>query len=167
LDADLTAIAGLTGTSGLLKKTAANTWSLDTTTYQTQLAKKGSTNKPIYVSAAGTISECTTYAGGTAVTFNGASKAGSTASFYAPTVAGTSGQILKSSGGEPTWVNQSTLSVGSATKATQDGSGNIIVDTYVPQVASDYYIRNKTTGITLYGPNNNGITIDSTTVEIW
>ncbi len=32
-DADLTAIAGLTGTSGFLKKTAANTWSLDTTSY--------------------------------------------------------------------------------------------------------------------------------------
>lgn len=35
-DADLTAIAGLTGTSGLLKKTAANTWALDTNTYATQ-----------------------------------------------------------------------------------------------------------------------------------
>lgn len=33
LDADLTAIAALTGTSGLLKKTAANTWALDTTSY--------------------------------------------------------------------------------------------------------------------------------------
>lgn len=33
LDADLTAIAALTGTSGLLKKTAANTWELDTTPY--------------------------------------------------------------------------------------------------------------------------------------
>lgn len=32
-DADLAAIAGLAGTSGLLKKTAANTWSLDTSTY--------------------------------------------------------------------------------------------------------------------------------------
>lgn len=35
LDADLTAIAGLAGTSGFLKKTAANTWALDTNTYIT------------------------------------------------------------------------------------------------------------------------------------
>lgn len=33
LDADLTAIAGLADTSGLLRKTAANTWSLDTNNY--------------------------------------------------------------------------------------------------------------------------------------
>lgn len=33
LDADLTSIAGLSGTSGFLKKTAANTWALDTNTY--------------------------------------------------------------------------------------------------------------------------------------
>jgi hypothetical protein len=35
IDADLTAIAGLAGTSGFLKKTAADTWSLDTSTYLT------------------------------------------------------------------------------------------------------------------------------------
>jgi flagellar basal body rod protein FlgC len=35
LDADLTSIAGLAGTSGLLKKTAANTWTLDTSVYLT------------------------------------------------------------------------------------------------------------------------------------
>lgn len=35
LDADLTAIAGLAGTSGFLRKTAADSWSLDTNTYLT------------------------------------------------------------------------------------------------------------------------------------
>jgi hypothetical protein len=35
LDADLTAIAALAGTSGILRKTAADTWSLDTNTYLT------------------------------------------------------------------------------------------------------------------------------------
>lgn len=35
VDADLTAIAALAGTSGFLKKTAANTWALDTATYLT------------------------------------------------------------------------------------------------------------------------------------
>lgn len=35
VDGDLTAIAGLTGVSGILTKTAADTWSLDTNTYLT------------------------------------------------------------------------------------------------------------------------------------
>lgn len=37
-DADLTAISALTGTSGFLKKTAADTWTLDTSTYLTTFA---------------------------------------------------------------------------------------------------------------------------------
>lgn len=37
LDADLTAIAALAGTTGLLKKTAANTWALDTAAYLTAI----------------------------------------------------------------------------------------------------------------------------------
>jgi hypothetical protein len=50
----------------------------------------GSTTKPVYLSG-GKITEGSTYAGGTAVTLNGASKGASTASFYAPTAAGTAG----------------------------------------------------------------------------
>jgi len=46
IDDDLTAIAGLTGTSGILTKTAANTWSLDTNTYLTT-GTAASTYQPI------------------------------------------------------------------------------------------------------------------------
>lgn len=52
----------------------------------------------------------TAYAGGTAVTLNGTSKAATTASFYAPTGAGTSGQLLKSAGsGAPVWITPSSI----------------------------------------------------------
>jgi hypothetical protein len=46
IDADLTAIGGLTGTSGILTKTAANTWSLDTNTYLTT-TNAASTYQPV------------------------------------------------------------------------------------------------------------------------
>ena len=86
---------------------------------------KGSTTKPVYFSS-GVPVEANTYAGGTAVTLNGSSKASSTASFYAPTGAGTSGQVLTSSGGTPGWTNQSSLSVGSATTATKFSSNRTV-----------------------------------------
>lgn len=45
---------------------------------------------------------------------------------------GTAGYILQSGGtSAPSWVNPSTLKVASATKATQDGNGNTISDTYL------------------------------------
>lgn len=62
----------------------------------------GSTTKPVYLNN-GRITEGSTYAGGTKVTLNGTAKGASTASFYAPTAAGTAGQILKSTAGAPTW----------------------------------------------------------------
>lgn len=89
-DADLTAIANLTG-GGLLKRNSNNTWSLDTTAY----------------------------AGGTAVTLNSTSKAGSTASFYAPTAAGTANQVLISNGSNkaPTWTSQGNITAGKVGKS--------------------------------------------------
>ena len=62
----------------------------------------GSSTKPIYLSS-GEATECSTYAGGTAITLNGTSKAAATASFYAPTSSGSANQFLISSGsGAPT-----------------------------------------------------------------
>jgi len=68
------------------------------------LISKGNATKPVYFNN-GVPAEANTYAGGTAVTLNGSSKASSTASFYAPTASGTSGQYLKSNGANsaPTW----------------------------------------------------------------
>ena len=77
--------------------------SLDTAAYQGNVAKLGSATQPLYTSAAGTFATCSTYAGGTKVTLNGANKGAADASFYAPTAAGTSGQVLTSSGGVPAW----------------------------------------------------------------
>lgn len=67
-------------------------------------ATLGSANKPVYVND-GVLYAANTYAGGTAVTLNNSSKAGSTASFYAPTAGGTSGQVLVGNGttSAPVW----------------------------------------------------------------
>jgi hypothetical protein len=46
-DGDLDAIAALAGTSGLLKKTAANTWSLDTNTYLTSAVTSVTGTSPV------------------------------------------------------------------------------------------------------------------------
>lgn len=76
-------------------------------------AQTGTPSTPLYIKytspthtdgANYEFAECSVYAGGTNVTLNGTSKSATTASFYAPTSSGTSGQFLKSSGsGAPTW----------------------------------------------------------------
>ena len=101
------------GTSNYVLKSSgsgAPTWTAQSNLSVGTAAKLGSstlgnTTKPIYLSS-GTATECNTYAGGTAVTLNGSSKASSTASFYAPTSVGTSGYLLKSNGsGAPSWTS--------------------------------------------------------------
>jgi len=55
LDADLTAIGALSGTSGLLKKTAANTYELDTTTYENSADLRSGTTTVTLSSGYGTV----------------------------------------------------------------------------------------------------------------
>lgn len=97
----------LTTTAGELaatKFTGALNGNATTATTATKLGSStiGSSTAPVYLNS-GTATKCSTYAGGTAVTLNGSSKAASTAAFYAPTTAGTSGQVLTSTGGAPGW----------------------------------------------------------------
>jgi microcystin-dependent protein len=105
-DADLDSIAGLAGTSGLLKKTAANTWSLDTSTY---LTSNQSITLSGDVTGSGTTAITTTLAtvgvakGGTGLTTLTANNVilgnGTSApTFVAP---GSSGNLLTSNG--TTW----------------------------------------------------------------
>lgn len=86
---------------------------------QPKIINTGGTTTPIYVDSDNVIKECTKYAGGTAVTFNGTSKAGSTASFYAPTAAGTANQVLISNGSNkaPTWTSQGNITAGKVGKS--------------------------------------------------
>lgn len=91
LDADLTAIAGLTGT-GFLKRTGVDTWVLDTNTYLT--AESDTLNT--VVGRGATTSTAVTFSGGLTVnaggSTNGVSFVGSTsgtAKVVAPAVAGT------------------------------------------------------------------------------
>ena len=69
VDADLTAISALAGTSGLLKKTATDTWTLDTNTYVTSSGVTSVTGTAPIVSSGGntpaiSISAATTSAAG-------------------------------------------------------------------------------------------------------
>lgn len=181
VDADLTAIAGLAGTSGFLKKTAANTWSLDTNTYSTtshthgnitSAGAIGSTSDlvvvtgtsgvlttqsrsgidsrstfPVALATSGAIggievgytstetNRAVSLSGNDAyvnlprqipaVTLNGSSS--TSPGFYAPTAAGTSGQLLVSSGTSvaPAWATINKFLYDTTTGAV---SGDIIFD---------------------------------------
>lgn len=85
----------------------------------------GTTTKPVYYTGSA-LAECSTYAGGTAVTLNGESKAASTASLYAPTALGSNGQVLSSNGSSLSWLSQSSITSGAVT-TTADTSNALHV----------------------------------------
>jgi hypothetical protein len=181
IDGDLTAIAALAGTSGLIRKTAADTYTLDTATYSTTAHTHGSitsdgkigttadlvvvtgsagalttqsrsgidsrTAFPVAIATASTIGGIEVGFTSTevnravlissndayvalprqipAVTLNGASS--TSPGFYAPTAAGTSGQLLVSAGANnsPTW---STINKFLYDTTTGAATGDIIFD---------------------------------------
>ena len=101
----------------------------------------GSSTLPVYFTANGVPLAITSIASlnGTATAYP---------EFYAPTGAGTSGQVLTSSGsGAPGWTSQSSLSVGSASSATKVGVASIWM---YPESNSQINFGGTNTGTTLY-----------------
>lgn len=96
---------------------------IDTNTYGAELARivvnsadllgtadLGDPDEPIYLKA-GKATKCSVYAGGTKVTLNGTDKGASTATIYAPSVAGTKNQYLRSTAGTPEWTDFKSLTI--------------------------------------------------------
>lgn len=129
----------------------------------------GSSTQPIYLNG-GSPTLCNKYAGGTAVTLNGGSKAANTASFWAPTYSGNSNQVLKSNGNTtaPEWINQSSLTVGKADRLSGTGTRTVWGQTYWQDGAPKNVTGDMTSvgSITMSGyiymNNNNGIGIKDT-----
>lgn len=128
-------------------------------TLQTNLASTaataltGNSTSPILIGITGTLPSTSGGTGNTSYNAGGVVYAdGSSPKKLLSTAAGTSGYLLKSGGsGAPTWVDPGTLTVAAATKATQDGDGNVIKTTYL-----------KLTGGNITGPVSFG---DSVTID--
>ena len=102
----------------------------------------GTSEKPVYINASGVATQGSQYAGGTKVTLNGTAKGGSTASFYAPTAAGTAGQYLKSSGsGAPAWETADTTPTASSSKLVTSGGVKTALDDKVNK--ADYITQSE------------------------
>lgn len=85
-----------------------------------------------------------------------------TTTIYAPTSAGTSGYVLKSNGsGAPSWVAQSTLSVGSATAATTATTATNAQNVYIKTSGTASYYP--VPFVTTTGAGNKALYIDNTT----
>lgn len=149
----------LPATNVIPTQTTANKVLLSTTTSGTAAWSSGalssSATKPLYLNSSGVLTAGNTYAGGTAVTLNGTSKAGSTASFYAPTDDGgtTVNRLFvskKDLSSSPAWSGVTTWG-GSAGFLKVDAFGSTSVDTntYLTshQSLSNYYTKSEVDGL--------------------
>jgi hypothetical protein len=148
LDADLTAIAALVGTTGLLKKTAADTWTLDTGTYLTSY-----TETDTFASVTGR--GATT---ATALTITNAT---------ASTTTGTGALIISGGVGVAGQVTAATFS-GSGASLTSLPAGNLtgtVVAARLPAFTGDATVAVGTSAITLATVNSNIGSFNNVTVN--
>jgi hypothetical protein len=139
-DADLTAIAALTGTSGFLKKTSTNTWTLDTSTYLTAITSNQITTALGYTPYNGATNSSAFLTGITSAQiisalgftpYSAANPTGYVTSVQAAVAdqTGNSGKFLTTNGTSTSWAATSTItSLG--TIATGTWQGSVIGSTY-------------------------------------
>ena len=104
-----------------------------------------------------------TYAGGTAVTLNGTSKASSTASLYAPTASGTAGQLLVSGGANtaPSWSSIFTTStIARVYRAAITGDGSTTEFTVTHGFALGTTIDKYSAHVQVYDASGNMVMTD-------
>lgn len=141
-------IGGTLKISGnILNKNGSNITLQTSLTSTAAATLTGNSTSPISIGVTGTLPTSNGGTGNTSYNAGGVVYAdGSSPKKLLSTAAGTSGYLLKSGGtGAPTWVDPGTLTVAAATKATQDGDGNVIKTTYF-----------KLTGGNITGPVNFG-----------
>lgn len=99
-----TVTANLTGTAS---NATDSVWATKIGTNSTH-TNIGSSTVPVYINSDGVVSQASTYAGGTNIILNNSPKSGATATIFAPTIGGVTGQLLISQGLEsditPTWL---------------------------------------------------------------
>jgi hypothetical protein len=140
LDADLTAIAALVGTSGFLKKTSTNTWTLDTSTYLTAITSNQVTTALGYTPYNGATNSSAFLTGITSAQiisalgftpYSAANPTGYVTSVQAAVAdqTGNSGKFLTTDGTSTSWAATSTItSLG--TIATGVWNGTVITGQY-------------------------------------
>jgi hypothetical protein len=139
-DADLTAIAALTGTSGFLKKTSTNTWTLDTSTYLTAITSNQITTALGYTPYNGATNSSAFLTGITSAQiisalgytpYSAANPTGYVTSVQAAVAdqTGNSGKFLTTNGTATSWAATSTI-ISLGTIATGTWQGSVIGSTY-------------------------------------
>ena len=159
-DADLDAIAALAGTSGLLRKTATNTWSLDTTAYIDNTVTTLSSLTTVGTLTSGSISTGFVV-GGVTMTL-GSDATGdiyyrNTGGILTRLAVGSAGQLLTVSSGLPAWQTLTTTIAIGTTPITSGGVGRIIFEGTgnVAQENANFIWDNTNTrlGVGLSSPN--------------